>query len=140
MLLFEVKVNREALTLSLSFLRYRLSKAPFKIGRFFPFFTLGYIICIIGTYTKPKKVKPGLFSTDFVQIINIYFNKGNLNPLLPMTKQTISSYTKEKLDEMDLQNRMIRILLRNNRSFRLTLNSSYFYSWMNRKRGMDIVR
>jgi len=139
-LFFKPKVNRESLTLSLSLFRYPASKHPFKIGLFFFLFHLGYIICIIGTYTKPKKVKPGLFSTDFVQIINIYFNKGNLNPLLPMTKQTISSYTKEKLDEMDLQNRMIRILLRNNRSFRLTLNSSYFYSWMNRKRGMDIVR
>jgi hypothetical protein len=91
----QLKVNRESLTLSLGLSRYSPFQAPFKIDLFFTLFRLVNIICIIGTYTKEKNLKLRFFSADFPEIINIYFNKGNLNPLLPMTKQTISSYTKE---------------------------------------------
>ena len=108
---FQLKVDRESLTLSLSLSRYLLFKAPFKIGLFFTLFHLGYIICIIGTYLEQKNLKLRFFCTHFVQIINIYFNKRSLNPLLPVTKQTIFSYTKERLEDMHLQNRIIVIFL-----------------------------
>jgi len=72
---------------------------------------LGDIICIIGTYRKEKNLKLRFFSADFPEIINSYFNKGSLSSLFTTTNQMISSYSKEKLEEMDLQNGMIGILL-----------------------------
>jgi len=72
---------------------------------------LGYIIYIIGTYRKEKNLKLRFLSPDFPEMINSYFNKGSLSSLFTTTNQMISSYSKEKLEQMDLQNGMIGILL-----------------------------
>ncbi|MCK4388119.1 MAG: hypothetical protein KAW00_05035, partial [Dehalococcoidia bacterium] len=58
---FQLKVNTEWLTLSLSLSRYPLFKATSKIGSFSLLFRLVNIICIIGTYTEPNKIEFALF-------------------------------------------------------------------------------